>query len=43
VSSKTTPEPNPAPYGTQAGTYTVTVSGTSGSLSHTATLNLIVK
>lgn len=43
VSSKTTPEPNPAPYGTQAGTYTITVSGTSGSLSHTATLNLIVK
>jgi len=37
----TTPPP-PPPQGTRAGTYPITVTSTSGSLSHTTTLTLIV-
>jgi len=36
------PPPPPPPHGTPAGTYTVTVTGMSGSTTHTATLTLIV-
>jgi uncharacterized membrane protein len=31
------------PAGTQAGTYTVTIAATSGSLTHNTTLTLVVK
>jgi photosystem II stability/assembly factor-like uncharacterized protein len=34
--------PPPPPIGTQAGTYTITVTGTSGNLTHTTTLTLVV-
>lgn len=37
-----TPPPPPPPTGTLAGTYTITVTGTSGNLSHTTTLTLVV-
>jgi hypothetical protein len=38
----TTIQPPPPPSGTQAGTYTITVTGTSGNLTHTTTLQLTV-
>jgi hypothetical protein len=36
------PPPPPPPTGTPAGTYTVTLVGTSGSISHSATVTLVV-
>jgi len=36
------PPPPPPPHGTPAGTYTVTVTGMSGSTTHTATVTLVV-
>jgi gametolysin peptidase M11 len=41
--SSTVSKSAPAAYGTQAGTYTIMVTGTCGNLTHTATLTLIVK
>ncbi len=41
--SSTSSPPPPPPSGTQSGTYLVTVTGTSGSLTHTVTLNLTVQ
>lgn len=37
-----TPPPPPPPTGTPAGNYMITVTGTSGNLSHTTTLTLVV-
>jgi hypothetical protein len=39
----TTPPPPPPPTGTPAGTYTITVTATSGNLSHATTLTLTVQ
>lgn len=39
----TSSSPTPAVTGTPAGTYTLTVTGTSGATSHVTTLTLIVK
>jgi hypothetical protein len=35
--------PPPPPHGTQAGSYTVTITGTSGNLTHTTTVSLTVQ
>jgi hypothetical protein len=40
--STTPPPPPPPPAGTPAGTYTINVTATSGALSHTTTLTLVV-
>lgn len=42
-SSGSGPPPPPPTQGTPAGTYTITVTGTSGSLSHSASFQLVVK